>query len=146
MELCSAIGKDSELDPKLQLLLNEYVDIFEEPKTLPPHREHDHKILLRPGTTPINVRPYRYPTLQKDVIEKVIQEMLQAWVIRASQILILLPLCLSRRRMDPRGCVDHRSLNKHTILDRVSIPVIEELLDELHGAEYFSKIDMRSGY
>jgi len=58
----------------MQKLLDDFADVFEEPKTLPPHREYDHKILLKPGTTPINVRPYRCPTLQKDVI----QEMLQA--------------------------------------------------------------------
>jgi len=47
----------------MQKLLEELADVFEEPKTLPPHREYDHKILLEIGTTPINARPYRYSTL-----------------------------------------------------------------------------------
>lgn len=76
---------DTEVtESQLSALLQEYADILAEPKSSPPHRVHDHQIILEEGTSPVNVRPYKYPTLQKDVIENIVKEMLETGGVRPS--------------------------------------------------------------
>ena len=62
-------------------LIKEYLGIFSTPLGLPPARSHDHVIVLKEGTSPISVRPYRYPQSVKDEVERLIAEMLGAEII-----------------------------------------------------------------
>ncbi|XP_041016312.1 uncharacterized protein LOC121258850 [Juglans microcarpa x Juglans regia] len=135
------------IPPNIQQILHQYPEIFSTPKGLPPTRSHDHTITLQPGTQPVSVRPYRYPYFQKDEIEKIVKELLDSGVIRPSQSPYSSPVLLVRKADGTwRLCVDYRALNKATVKDKYPIPVVEELLDELHGARVFSKLDLRSGY
>jgi hypothetical protein len=66
---CPAAYTTQLQDNLLPSLLQAYANIFAEPRGLPPPPRHDHKIHLLPGTTPVVVRPYRYPQLLKDELE-----------------------------------------------------------------------------
>jgi len=133
--------------PIIKDLLSEYSSVFQDPKTLPPSRIYDHVIPLIPQATPANSRPYRYSPLQKDEIEKQVREMLQAGLITPSMSPFASPVLLVKKKDGSwRFCVDYRKLNDITIKNKFPMPIIDELLDELAGAHYFAKLDMKSGF
>jgi len=104
-------------------------------------------IELEAGATPMITAPYRHPKKFKDEIEKAIKELLAMGHIRPSRSPFASSVVLVLKKDGTlRMCIDYRALNKKTIKNRYPIPRIDELMDELHGAVFFSKIDLRSGY
>jgi len=104
-------------------------------------------ITLVPGAQPPNVRPYRYPFTQRNEIEKIIKELLEAGVIRPSISPYSSPVVMVLKKDGEwRMCPDFRALNKLTVKDKFPILVVDDLLDELDGAQFFTKLDLHSGY
>ncbi|KAJ0555261.1 putative nucleotidyltransferase, Ribonuclease H [Helianthus annuus] len=136
-------------------LLEQFQDVFDTPTGLPPSRPCDHKIHLKDESITINQRAYRYPAGQKDIIEKMVKEMLDMGIIRPSISSFASPVVLVKKKDGSwRLCIDYRKLNDQTVKNRFPIPLIEELLEELAGggggggggAVVYSKLDLRSGY
>jgi hypothetical protein len=132
---------------EVEELLGSFEDVFAEPKGLPPNRSHDHSITLKSDAQPICMRPYMYPYFHKEEMEKIVAELLLSEVIRPSQSPFSSSVLLVRKADGSWCmCIYYRTLNKETIKHRFLFPVINELLDELHGSMIFSKLDLRSSY
>jgi hypothetical protein len=129
-------------DDVLGDLLLHFEPLFAEPSGLPPQRHRYHQIWLVPGTPPVAVCPYRYAHHQKQELEQLCAAMLRQGAIHASSSAFAAPMLLVKKSDGSwQFCVDY-----HTLNDKFLIPVVEELLDELRDAKFFSKLDLRSGY
>lgn len=135
------------LPHSIQPLIDHYGELFSPPTSLPPPRSVDHRITLLPNTSHINVRPYRYADSKKAELKAQVDDMLSNGLICPSCSPYSSPVLLVKKKEGTwRFCVDYHALNAVTVNDRFPIPVVDELLVELHGATYFSKLDLRSGY
>ncbi|RVW67264.1 Retrovirus-related Pol polyprotein from transposon 412 [Vitis vinifera] len=119
----------------------------EQPTQLPLVGEVDHCIPLKDGIEPVNVRLYKYAHFQKAEIEKQVQDMLKLGLIKPSTSPFSSPVLLVKKKYETwRVYIDYRALNVVTIKDRFLIPTIDDMLDELYGATYFTKLDLGAGY
>lgn len=136
-----------EVPPAMQSILDQYPSVFSAPVGLPPRRSYDHCIPLIPGARPVTIRPYRVAPHLKTEIETQVSELLQHGMIRHSNSAFSSPVILVKKKDKTwRMVVDYRHLNAITIKGKYPLPVIDELLDELSGACWFSKLDLKAGY
>ncbi|KAL8108572.1 hypothetical protein AgCh_024881 [Apium graveolens] len=129
-------------------VVNEFPDVFpDELPGLPPDREIEFAIDLAPETEPVSKAPYRMAPVEMKELVKQLQELLEKGVIRPSVSPWGAPvLFVKMKDGSMRLCIDYRELNKLTIKNKYLLPRIDDLFDQLKGAKYFSKIDLRSGY
>ena len=128
-------------------LVREYEDVFSKADDDIGHYTGvSHKINLS-DERPFKQRYRRIPPSMIDEVRAHLEELLEAGIIRESHSPFASNVVLVRKASGQlRLCVDYRMLNKRTIKDQYALPRIEEVLDCLAGAKYFSVVDMKSGY
>jgi hypothetical protein len=138
-----------DLPDEIRELLKEFVDIIvdELPHSLPPMRSVSHHIDLIPGAGLPNKAAYRLMPQENEEVKKQVQYLLDKGLVRESLSPCVVPTVLSPKKDGGwRMCTDSREINKITIRYRFPLPRMDDLMDCLSGANYFSKIDLKSEY
>jgi hypothetical protein len=131
-------------------LHREYADVFpdELPAGVPPARGVEpFRIDLKEGTKPFGRYGPRMTEANTQAAGKMLQELLAKGFIRPSRSPWGSPMFLvDKPDGGKRMVIDYRGLNAATTRNRYPLPRIDELFDQLQGARYFSKLDLRTGY
>ncbi|GJW61871.1 putative reverse transcriptase domain-containing protein, partial [Tanacetum coccineum] len=110
-------------------------------------REVEFRIDLIPEAMPIEKSPYRLAPTEMQELSNQLKGLQDKGFIRPSFSSWGAPVLFVKKKVGSfRMCIDYRELNKLTIKNRYPLPRIDDLFDQLQGSQYFSKIDLRSGY
>ncbi|GJP82049.1 hypothetical protein CLOP_g12174, partial [Closterium sp. NIES-67] len=142
-KLCDSVPDD------LAKIIREYPEIFPDdlPSGLPPERPQDHKIELEPGAQPTVSTQWRLTQPKLQELRNQLDYLLAKGFIRPSTSPFAAPILFTPKKDSGlRMCTDYHALNRVTIKSCYPIPRTDELIDNLRGARYFSKIDLRGGY
>jgi hypothetical protein len=129
---------------------HKYLLLFapEQSEKLPEHRPYDHAINLTPDTEPKWGPVYRLSQEEFEALKEYIAKMIKEGKIRPSSSPAGSPV-LFVPKPGGRGlrlCVDYRDLNKITIKDRTPLPIMDQLAEQVAGADWFTKLDLKAGY
>ena len=135
---------------KLSVLLENYADVFVNGPNDPLGCTRDTEHVIDTGDSrPIKQRPYRIPVHLQAVVNQQVEDMLERGLIRPepsaspwSSPIVLAP----KKDGNYRFCVDFQRVNSVTKKDAQPMPCIDDILDQLGGAKYFSTLDLASGY
>jgi len=114
---------------------------------LPEHCKWDHAIELIPGAEPKSSKVYPLSPLEQTELDAFLEENLRTGRIRPSKSPIAaLVFFIKKKDGSLRLVQDYRALNAVTVKNRYPLPLISELVSQLRGAKYFTKLDVRWGF
>lgn len=136
----------------LELLCAQYADVFYlegEPLTFTNKIKHSIKTT---DEVPVYTKSYRYPYVHRQEVQEQIGKMLEQGIIRPSNSAWSSPIWVVAKKADASGkakwriVVDFRKLNEKTVDDKYPIPNIADVLDKLGNCQYFTTLDLASGF
>ena len=138
--------------PLIQRLCLKYNDVFcLKNDKLTVTKIYQPSLTVKMGVPPSYVRPYKLPQVHKEEVQKQVDKMLKQNIIENSisewnSPLLLVPKKSTDDTKKWRLVIDYRKLNDALQDDKFPLPNIEEVIDSLSGAKYFSHLDLSQGY
>ncbi|GJR10553.1 putative reverse transcriptase domain-containing protein [Tanacetum coccineum] len=147
LKLLSCIKADEKKLDDIRIV-RDFPEVFPDDLSgLPPVREIKFHVDLIPGVLLVVKSPYRLAPSEMNELSNQLKELQEKGFIRPSHSPWGAPVLFVKKKDGAmRMCIDYKELNKLTIKNRYPLPRIDDLFDQLLGACYFSKIDLRSGY
>lgn len=143
---------NSEEQSELKKIILQFRDILYKPnEKLTFTHQVKHEIKTS-DEIPIHTKSYRYPFVHKQEVQKQIAQMLKDEIIRPSSSPWSSPVWIVPKKQDASGkkkwriVIDYRKINEKTIDDRYPIPNISDILDKLGRSQYFTTLDLASGF
>ena len=125
----------------------DFGNLFQPLSGIPLPVDHDFRIHTNPTAKIPHRKPYRMTQSERMEFEVQIKKLLaNGWVTDSHSRYAVPIIFVKKPDATLRMCVDYRGLNSITTKDRCPLPYIEDLLDKLHGAHVFTKLDLASGY
>lgn len=138
-----------ELPREIHNLLDEYSNVVVDdlPNQLPPLRSMSHHKYMIPGDNLLNKATSKMTPKENEEIKNQVHELLDKGLVSESLSPCVVPIVLSLKKNGSwRMCKKSRAINKITIMYKFPLPQMDDLMDYLSGAKYFSKVDLKSGY
>ena len=141
----SAQMEEAPLPPELE----QYRDMFDNDSAamLPTHRVTDHAINIKDGKEAPHGPLYNLSQRELGVLREYLQkEVERGRVVRSTSPAGAPIIFVPKKDGTLRLCVDYRALNSVTVKDRCPLPLINETLDRLQGAQFFTTLDLKDAY
>ena len=143
---------NKEERPKLLKVLYKFQDVFYKERDSLTFTSAIHHDIKTRDELPIYAKSYRYPFCHREEVQRQITKMLDQGIIRPSNSSWSSPVWVVPKKLDASGqrkwrlVIDYRKLNEKTLDDRYPIPNITDILDKLGKCQYFTTLDLTSGF